>query len=351
MDTITNQAIKISDLVSIPKLESGDLLLVAEKNNNLYKTKKINASYINNLRTIAANVGSVNGSDVYQGSNGGDTTQLVLNFRKIIAGDNINVSMSVDEIVISAPTALKLASNTETSAGISSKALSPSGLNSIKSNLNKGEFIVERDYYGNFEANIITATLNGNASSASKLLSAKTIRLTGDVLGSVSTDMSGNVTISTALNGITPPGVPPGTIITFAANSVPAGYLACNGGVYQRTGTYANLFAAIGTKFGTTANTNFCVPDLRGYFVRGYGTNDDNTKSGAFGEIQQDELQKHNHHLGNNSRTSSAGSVSRHGVEMNNTVFGVETYPHYVKNTGGTETRPKNIALNYCIRY
>lgn len=62
--------------------------------------------------------------------------------------------------------------------------------------------------------------------------------------------------------------VPTGTIITHGASTPPAGYLECNGQQYSTT-TYADLFAAIGTTYGGNSGF-FNVPDLRGYFVRGW---------------------------------------------------------------------------------
>jgi len=63
---------------------------------------------------------------------------------------------------------------------------------------------------------------------------------------------------------------PAGTVSYTAANTVPAGYLECNGAAVSRT-TYATLFAAIGTTYGTgDGSTTFNLPDLRGEFVRGW---------------------------------------------------------------------------------
>jgi hypothetical protein len=363
MPTVINQGIKISDLPSISNLESGDLLLVAEKNSQNYATKKIDASYINNLRTIATNLGST-GAQIYEGAVGGGTTALSLRFRRIVAGDNIIVSQGTDNIIISAPDALKLATNNEIFAGVATKAISPAGLNSIKSSLNMGDFIVERDYYGNFAANVITASLNGNAATSSKLVAARTIKLTGDITGSVSTDLSGDVTISTALYGIVPPGVPPGTVIMYAANNVPAGYVACNGATYNRTGTYANLFAAIGTTYGAPSSTTFQVPDLRGYFIRGYGTNVDTTASGNFGTKQADAFGSHRHSFSDYYERASGslnlgrrcdlkgdgGRCATDGGSVSISSSGGTT-PNNTNYQGSDETRPKNIALLYCIRF
>lgn len=56
--------------------------------------------------------------------------------------------------------------------------------------------IVARDASGNFSAGTITAALAGNAATATKLVTARTISLTGDVTGSVSFDGSANASIT-----------------------------------------------------------------------------------------------------------------------------------------------------------
>ncbi|MEM4385379.1 MAG: hypothetical protein QXD03_02390 [Candidatus Anstonellales archaeon] len=65
------------------------------------------------------------------------------------------------------------------------------------SSSNTANTLVFRDASGNFSAGTITAALNGNATTASKLQTARTISLTGDVTGSTSFDGSSNVSIST----------------------------------------------------------------------------------------------------------------------------------------------------------
>jgi microcystin-dependent protein len=57
----------------------------------------------------------------------------------------------------------------------------------------------------------------------------------------------------------------PGKIIWTARATAPnAFYLLCDGSSLLRTGTYANLFAAIGTTYGAVDGTHFSIPDLRG---------------------------------------------------------------------------------------
>ena len=60
--------------------------------------------------------------------------------------------------------------------------------------------IVKRSAAGNFSAGTITATLNGNAVTAGKLLTARSIAVGGDCSGSVSFDGSGNVTIPVVIS-------------------------------------------------------------------------------------------------------------------------------------------------------
>lgn len=53
-----------------------------------------------------------------------------------------------------------------------------------------------------------------------------------------------------------------GMIFAFAGNTIPSGYLACNGAAISRT-TYAKLFDVIGTTYGSgDGSTTFNLPNL-----------------------------------------------------------------------------------------
>ena len=74
-----------------------------------------------------------------------------------------------------------------------------------------------------------------------------------------------------ALEAITN-GVPVGTIIWSANNTIPSGYLLCNGVEVSRN-TYAALFTAIGTTYGEgDGSTTFNLPNLIGKFIEGLAT-------------------------------------------------------------------------------
>src|SRR3990167_3176576 len=71
---------------------------------------------------------------------------------------------------------------------------------------------------------------------------------------------------------ITAAAPPTGSIFPYGASAAPTNYLLCDGTAVSRT-TYAALFTAIGTTFGTgDGSTTFNVPDLRGRAPIGIGT-------------------------------------------------------------------------------
>ena len=66
---------------------------------------------------------------------------------------------------------------------------------------------------------------------------------------------------------------PLGAIYPYAGTTIPASFMLCDGTELLRT-EYPALFAVIGTSFGTPSDdTKFKLPDLRGEFLRGAGTN------------------------------------------------------------------------------
>ncbi len=65
---------------------------------------------------------------------------------------------------------------------------------------------------------------------------------------------------------------PTGSIIAFAGNTLPDGYLVCDGSQVSRT-TYKNLFGAIGTTYGAGDGfSTFNLPDLTDKFIQGSDT-------------------------------------------------------------------------------
>ena len=73
-----------------------------------------------------------------------------------------------------------------------------------------------------------------------------------------------------------------GTIIQYGSDTIPEGWLLCDGSAVSRT-TYADLYAVIGTTFGAgNGSTTFNVPNLKGRV--GVGKDSTQTEFDALGE-------------------------------------------------------------------
>ena len=137
-------------------------------------------------------------------------------------------------------------------------------------------------------------------------------------------------------------GVPTGAIAYFPYAAAPFGWLKANGAAVSRT-VYANLFAVIGTAYGSgDGRTTFNLPDLRGEFIRSWddGRTVDNGR--VLGSWQADEFRSHSHGIGISRMTDTDRGSNLSTVSVD-TVG--QTDP-----AGGIETRPRNIALLACIK-
>ena len=174
-----------------------------------------------------------------------------------------------------------------------------------------------------------------------------------------------NVTLAKLVSSVQQALMPSGAVQAFAMNSAPIGWLDADGSLVSRV-TYAALFSAIGTTYGVgNGSTTFTLPDLRGYFVRGVGTNSDGAASGGFGVKQSDALQNITGKLGvvGNQPAAGFGGSSIGALfssDFNNSggaggggSSGNSGYINFdaslVARTSN-ETRPKNISLLYCIK-
>lgn len=151
-------------------------------------------------------------------------------------------------------------------------------------------------------------------------------------------------------------GAPIGTPIPWITEVEPADYIEADGSAISRV-TYAELFTAIGTRYGVgDGSTTFNLPDWRGEFLRGWdhgAGNDpdaasrtdrgDGTTGDNVGTKQGFEIQSHTHTIRGN--TGSDGPQSEVAFdESNNTT-------RTTNATGGNETRPRNVNVMWCIKY
>ena len=177
---------------------------------------------------------------------------------------------------------------------------------------------------------------------------------------------------------------PSGTVVAHASATPPDGWLLCDGSAVSRT-VYANLFASIGTTWGSgNGSTTFHIPDLRGRFLRGRdsgtardpnaGTRTASNSGGATGDnvgsVQGHSFQTHGHRalgsgiVDNDCRGLTAadaggiGTVNQSGGEaysLTRALSGTR-WIELSEATGGNseassgESRPVNASINYIIK-
>lgn len=171
-------------------------------------------------------------------------------------------------------------------------------------------------------------------------------------------------------------GLPPGVIIPWVGSlsSIPSGFLYCNNSSYNTT-TYANLFAVIGTYYGSDSSSTFKVPELRGEVLRGAdngagrdpdaasrttiagATETDTSKAGTY---QADQFKSHTHFTVADY-SAELGVGSSNAIARNKTGIGDDSYwlrgstntisSGITSLSGGDETRMRNMSVHWLIKY
>ncbi len=175
-------------------------------------------------------------------------------------------------------------------------------------------------------------------------------------------------------------GVPIGTILPYGGpvsgssqgTLETQGYLFCDGSEITRS-DYSELFSVIGNAFGAGDNVNtFNLPNLQGLFLRGVSHESGNdpdatsrTASGScgntgnnVGSYQGDVYQSHDHpHWHWLYIVGNTFGDQYWGIDYANSSSQGWTQGAYDRGTststslsGGNETRPKNIYVNYIIK-
>jgi hypothetical protein len=101
--------------------------------------------------------------------------------------------------------------------------------------------------------------------------------------------------------------VPSGAIMAFAMETIPTGWLKCDGSSRLRS-AYPLLFAAINTLYGQGSSSNsttFNLPDFRGAFLRGKDDGRGLDPNRNFGSYQEDEFKSHTHKITDTSSGSN----------------------------------------------
>lgn len=205
---------------------------------------------------------------------------------------------------------------------------------------------------------------------------------------------------------------PIGTVMPYTSDIVPEGWVICDGRTLTDI-SYPSLKLIIGTRYGSGGVGAFKIPDLRGVFIRG-SDNMETVKGSrgidggrTCGSNQSSTYLQHNHPVGgsisttNSTHSHSRSSTATGGSHRHSASARIEEWPDpapscdtgsdrfylgyggsgyggtngsgshdhsasatcgagadhnhndtisYTPYNGSTETRPRNIALNYIIR-
>lgn len=191
-----------------------------------------------------------------------------------------------------------------------------------------------------------------------------------------------------------PLGPPAGSVVAWFTEQLPNGWLECNGAAISRA-DHPRLFAVLGIRYGDgNGFTTFNLPDLRGEFLRGHdagaGTDPnaatrtnrgDGTQGNNVGTRQADQLRIHQH----GASGLSIGEAGSHDHQLNVRSWPVDpnasasdgdrlsrgatgggtgndrdaigndgNHTHPISGqtaaSGGSETRPRNVATKWIIK-
>ena len=176
--------------------------------------------------------------------------------------------------------------------------------------------------------------------------------------------------------------IPVGTVIWYAGSSAPAGYLKCNGdAIANGSGTTQSITANFSTLYAIVGAN---LPDLRGEFVRGWDDGKGTDSGRTIRSTLAEAFKSHDHDTNLDSASNSDNAIdvddpghyhdiplkSGSDSEADAVATGKSDHAHGgtkhtdsettgididiqldVHSEGGTETRPRNVALLACIKY
>lgn len=163
--------------------------------------------------------------------------------------------------------------------------------------------------------------------------------------------------------------VPAGTIVATARTAAPSGWLLCQGQNLLRAGTYADLYDAIGTNYGSADSTHFYIPNLKGKVPVGIDAADstfsDHNKTGGAKTVtlSVNNLPPHNHLFGADDQIQSAGSYTKISGFSYDAISSLSggggnyltkgLYEGSTSRSGNTahENMPPYVTVNYMIKY
>ena len=168
--------------------------------------------------------------------------------------------------------------------------------------------------------------------------------------------------------------VPVGAVFWFGSNSAPTGYIKCNGdSIPNSTGTVQGVTANFSALYAIVGAN---VPDLRGEFVRGYDHGRGVDSGRNMLEAQSSQFGQHNHNVSASSSSSVSDPGHQHSMSVgffnslssggalafrdagtsnriNTATTGISVSTSTsvsIGNQGGSEARPRSIAMMYIIK-
>ena len=143
--------------------------------------------------------------------------------------------------------------------------------------------------------------------------------------------------------------LPVGVPFPWPLATPPTGFMKCNGAPFS-----AEEYPGLAKAYPTNK-----LPDLRGEFIRGWDDGRGVDAERSILTAQEDMIKSHEHSVwrrGDNQKVTQSLNIDDPGrkylsvVHSDSVVEGRDVDSLYAVPTGGSETRPRNIAFNYIVR-
>jgi len=144
--------------------------------------------------------------------------------------------------------------------------------------------------------------------------------------------------------------VPTGAILPFGGTSAPQGYLICDGNLYSST-DYPNLYAVIGSNFGSGGAGTFKVPALLSYYIKGADAVVGGLEPVGFTGGTVKGVHTHNIGVAGGALITGAANVGAQsgGAVANTLTQKVHTHT-VVGATDNANTQPQFLCVNFIIK-
>lgn len=138
--------------------------------------------------------------------------------------------------------------------------------------------------------------------------------------------------------------LPVGVMVPFPLGNVPPGYLEVDNSLFKDT-LYPDLAAYLAKKFNVAGDAAGYtrLPESRGEFFRGWDHGRGIDAGRALGSWQEDIFKSHYHRLQYGNQAGGNFGSPGYAAQGTLTSAGLEA-------TGGSETRPRNLAVMWCIK-